>query len=63
VFGRNVKGLQRAHFSCFVDGNIKSVAARWLNVLAEDWTYLDESHQGGVIVEEIKNKYMGKGEF
>lgn len=26
--------------------------------LAEDWSYIDESHQDGGIVEERKRKYM-----
>ncbi len=71
VFDRNVKGLQQAFFkakdnvwawcpklSINVDGDIKSMAGGWINFLAEDWTYIDESHQDGKKVEGRKNTYM-----
>lgn len=41
-----------------VDGDTRSVAGGWLNFLAEDWSYIDESHQDGIIVEERKKGYM-----
>lgn len=71
VFGKNSKGYQLSYFkvkdkmwlwcpklSIIVDGNAHSVAGGWLNLLAEDWSYIDESHQDETIVEERKRKYM-----
>lgn len=40
----------------YVGGDIKSAAGGWLNFLAEDWSFIDESHQDGQIVEERKRK-------
>ncbi|WP_205600712.1 hypothetical protein [Gracilibacillus sp. YIM 98692] len=67
IFGRNVKGFQHAVFkakdngwawcpklSINADGDLKSMAGGWINFLAEDWTYIDESHQDGKIVKEKK---------
>lgn len=71
VFGKNSKRYQKSFFkvgdkmwlwcpklSITVNGDAKSVAGGWLNFLAEDWSYIDESHQDGAIVEERKGKYM-----
>ncbi|MGY0694956.1 AbaSI family restriction endonuclease [Virgibacillus sp. FSP13] len=71
VFGKNSKGYQKSYFrvkdnlwlwcpklSITVDGDAKSAAGGWLNFLAEDWSYIDESHQDRGIVEERKRKYM-----
>lgn len=65
VFGKNAKRYQRSCFrikdnmwlwcpklSITVDGEARSVASGWLNILADDWTYIDESHQDELIVEE-----------
>lgn len=71
LFDRNVKGYQHAFFhardnmwvwcpklSIIVNGETKSAAAGWLNLLAEDWSYIDESHQDTQIVEERRKKYV-----
>ncbi|MGG3432860.1 AbaSI family restriction endonuclease [Heyndrickxia coagulans] len=75
VFGKNSKRYQQSYFkvkdkmwlwcpklSIIVDGNAYSVAGGWLNLLAEDWSYIDESHQDDTIVEERKRKYMAEVE-
>ncbi|WP_110926737.1 AbaSI family restriction endonuclease [Bacillus massiliglaciei] len=71
VFGKNAKGYQRSFFniightwlwcpklSIMIDGTGKSAAGGWLNFLAEDWSYIDESHEDGTVVEERKRRYM-----
>ncbi|ARK32344.1 AbaSI family restriction endonuclease [Halalkalibacter krulwichiae] len=71
VFGKNAKSYQRSWFrvldhtwlwcpklSIIVDGNTKSVANGWLNYLAEDWSYIDESHQDETIVEQRKANHL-----
>ncbi|WP_121616006.1 AbaSI family restriction endonuclease [Virgibacillus halodenitrificans] len=76
VFGKNAKRYQRSYFnvggkmwlwcpklSIIVNGNALSVAGGWLNFLAEDWSYIDESHQDDAIVEERKNNYREEVSF
>ena len=76
VFGKNAKMYQRSYFrvkdktwlwcpklSITVNGDAQSAAGGWLNFLAEDWTYIDESHQDGEIVEERKGNYMEEVNF
>lgn len=71
VFGKNAKRYQRSYFrvkdkmwlwcpklSITENGDTKSVAGGWLNLLAEDWSYIDESHQDGGIVKERSGNYM-----
>lgn len=71
VFGKNSKRYQKSFFrvkdkmwlwcpklAIIIDGNTQSAAGGWLNFLAEDWTYIDESHQDGSIVEKRKSTYM-----
>ncbi|WP_371068847.1 AbaSI family restriction endonuclease [Sediminibacillus sp. JSM 1682029] len=71
VFGKNAKRYQRSYFrvkdklwlwcpklSIIENGDTKSVAGGWLNILAEDWLYIDESHQDGGIVKERSGSYM-----
>ncbi|MTT31792.1 hypothetical protein GMB86_07170 [Terrilactibacillus sp. BCM23-1] len=71
VFGKNSKRYQKSWFriidnmwlwcpklSIIVNGSTQSAASGWLNLLAEDWSYIDESHQDEVIVEERKKNYM-----
>ncbi|MDY0409871.1 AbaSI family restriction endonuclease [Paracerasibacillus soli] len=71
VFGKNSKRYQRSYFrvkdnmwlwcpklSVTVNGDTRSVAAGWLNFLADDWSFIDESHQEEAIVEERKENYM-----
>ncbi|QTN01147.1 hypothetical protein ERJ70_18780 [Sediminibacillus dalangtanensis] len=71
VFGKNAKRYQRSYFrvkdklwlwcpklSIIENGNTKSVAGGWLNILAEDWSYIDESHQDGGIAKERSGSYM-----
>lgn len=71
VFDKNAKSYQRSFFrvidgiwlwcpklSIIVDGEVQSAAGGWLNFLAEDWSYIDESHQDGEIVEDRKRKYI-----
>ncbi|WP_217587459.1 AbaSI family restriction endonuclease [Lentibacillus saliphilus] len=70
VFGKNAKRYQRSYFrvkdkmwlwcpklSITENGDTKSVAGGWLNLLAEDWSYIDESHQDGGIVKERSGNY------
>ncbi|MDY0409841.1 hypothetical protein [Paracerasibacillus soli] len=76
VFGRNSKRYQRSFFrvidklwlwcpklSVTINGDTKSVARGWLNFLAEDWSYIDESHQEEEIVAERKENYMEEVSF
>eukprot|EP00130_Batrachochytrium_dendrobatidis_P008286 XP_006683161.1 hypothetical protein BATDEDRAFT_92922 [Batrachochytrium dendrobatidis JAM81] len=76
VFGKNSKRYQRSFFkvidkmwlwcpklSIIVNGDAKSVAGGWLKFLAEDWTYIDESHQDSAIAEERKDNYMKEVNF
>ncbi|MYL56731.1 hypothetical protein GLW20_04370 [Virgibacillus halodenitrificans] len=76
VFGKNAKRYQRSYFnvggkmwlwcpklSIIVNEDALSVAGGWLNFLAEDWSYIDESHQDNAIVEERKNNYMEEVNF
>ncbi|MEI3613568.1 AbaSI family restriction endonuclease [Pseudogracilibacillus sp. SO30301A] len=71
VFGKNAKRYQRSYFrvknkmwlwcpklSITENGDTKSVAGGWLNLLAEDWSYIDESHQDGGIVKARSGNYM-----
>lgn len=75
VFGKSAKRYQRSYFrvkdkmwlwcpklSITENGDTKSVAGGWLNILAEDWSYIDESHQDGVIVKERSGNHMEKVE-
>ncbi|GIO22244.1 AbaSI family restriction endonuclease [Oceanobacillus sp. J11TS1] len=75
VFGKNAKRYQRSYFrvkdktwlwcpklSITENGGTRSVAGGWLNLLAEDWSYIDESHQDGGIVKERSENYMGEVE-
>ncbi|MCG3420007.1 AbaSI family restriction endonuclease [Oceanobacillus jordanicus] len=70
VFGKNSKRYQRSFFrvidnmwlwcpklSITKNGNTKSIAGGWLNFLAEDWSYIDESHVDVGIVENRKSTY------
>ncbi|SFF64644.1 hypothetical protein SAMN05216353_10462 [Halobacillus alkaliphilus] len=70
VFGKNAKRYQRSYFrigpqlwlwcpklSIVKEGSRKSAAAGWLNVLADDWTYIDESHEDEEIVSKRKEAY------
>lgn len=76
VFGKNSKRYQRSFFkvkdkmwlwcpklSITVNGDARSIAGGWLNFLAEDWSYIDESHLDGAIVEERKENYMAEVNF
>lgn len=58
IFGKNYKGFQRSGFrvtetlwvwcpklAVKIDGVIKSPARGWLNILADDWSYIDESQE------------------
>ncbi|WP_404293046.1 hypothetical protein LG276_22925 [Cytobacillus kochii] len=71
VFGKNAKRYQLSYFrvidktwlwcpklSIVENGDTKSVASGWLNLLAEDWTYIDESHQDVAIAKERTKNYM-----
>src|SRR5690606_4183860 len=71
VFGKNAKRYQLSCFriidntwlwcpklSITIDGDTKSAAAGWLNNLAEDWSYIDESHQDADILENRKKTLM-----
>lgn len=70
MFNRNVDDMQRSYFlvgenmwawcphlSIILDNEVKSVAAGWLNVLAKDWSYIDESHQDIDVVKERQSSY------
>jgi len=70
VFGKNAKRYQKSFFrvrdklwiwcpklSITIDGDAQSAAGGWLNFLADDWSYIDESHQDEGIVEERKRTY------
>lgn len=76
VFGKNSKRYQRSYFrlkdkiwlwcpklSITINGDAKSAAGGWLNFLAEDWSYIDESHQDEAIVEERKENYIEEVNF
>jgi len=71
IFGKNAKRYQLSCFriidntwlwcpklSITIDGDTKSAAAGWLNNLAEDWSYIDESHQDPDILENRKKTLM-----
>lgn len=71
IFGKNAKRYQRSYFrirenmwlwcpklSIVDQGQTKSAAAGWLNVLADDWSYIDESHKDEEIVAERKETYQ-----
>ncbi|WP_281203005.1 hypothetical protein [Cytobacillus kochii] len=71
VFRKNAKRYQLSYFrvidktwlwcpklSIVENGDTKSVASGWLNLLAEDWTYIDESHQDVAIAKERTVNYM-----
>lgn len=49
--------------SITVNGDARSIAGGWLNFLAGDWSYIDESHLDGAIVEERKENYMAEVNF
>ncbi|WP_053071853.1 AbaSI family restriction endonuclease [Ornithinibacillus contaminans] len=70
IFGKNSKRYQKSWFrvkdnmwlwcpklSIIIDGNVKSAAGGWVNLLAEDWSYIDESHQDQVIVDGRNEQY------
>lgn len=74
VFGKNSKRYQRSYFSIgeqtwlwcpklsiVEEGSWKSAAAGWINRLAEDWSYIDESHEDAAIVAERKETYGSGG--
>jgi len=76
VFGKNSKRYHRSFFrvkeemwlwcpklSITVNGVAKSAAGGWLNFLAEDWTYIDESQQDVVVNKERKESYMKETNF
>ncbi|MBP1915177.1 putative DNA binding CopG/RHH family protein [Lederbergia galactosidilyticus] len=76
VFEKNSKRYQRSYFrlkdkiwlwcpklSITINGDAKSAAGGWLNFLAEDWSYIDESHQDEAIVEERKENYIEEVNF
>lgn len=71
VFGKNAKRYQKSFFrvkdnmwlwcpklSITIDGDTHSAAGGWLNFLADDWSYIDESHQEEGIVKERKRTYF-----
>ena len=71
VFGKNYKGLQQVFIkitakrrlwcpklSIVENGEIESVAAGWLNILAKDWSYIDESHIDKDTVKERSVNYL-----
>ncbi|MBM7095166.1 hypothetical protein JSY36_05290 [Bacillus sp. H-16] len=71
IFGKQAKGYQRSCFRIYentwlwcpklsieVDGVKKSVANGWINTLASDWSYIDESHESTEIVEARKNGFQ-----
>ena len=71
VFGKNYKGFQRVFvkmsektrlwcpkLSIIENGETKSVAAGWLNILAKDWSYIDESHVDKETVKERSANYL-----
>jgi len=71
IFGKNAKRYQQSCFriidntwlwcpklSITIDGDTKSAAAGWLNHLAEDWSYIDESHQDPKMLENRKKTLM-----
>nr|WP_306462697.1 hypothetical protein [Halobacillus litoralis] len=70
IFGKNAKRYQRSYFrirenmwlwcpklSIIEQGQTKSAAAGWLNILADDWSYIDESHEDEEIVTGRKETY------
>lgn len=76
IFGKSSKRYQRSFFkvkdkmwlwcpklSVTVNGDARSIAGGWLNILAEDWSYIDESHLDDAIVEERKENYMAEVNF
>ncbi|MCC3359486.1 AbaSI family restriction endonuclease [Bacillus sp. REN16] len=76
IFGKSSKRYQRSFFkvkdnmwlwcpklSITVNGDARSIAGGWLNFLAEDWSYIDESHLDDAIVEERKENYMAEVNF
>src|SRR5690625_4200966 len=71
IFGKNSKRYQRSFFrvkdkmwlwcpklSVTINGDAKSIAGGWLNFLADDWSYIDESHQDETIVNKRKENYI-----
>ncbi|WP_143484623.1 AbaSI family restriction endonuclease [Halalkalibacillus sediminis] len=70
IFNRNAKGYQRSYFrvrenlwiwcpklSINVGGDLKSAAGGWINVLAEDWSYIDESNQDEEILQAREESF------
>ncbi|MGE7828561.1 AbaSI family restriction endonuclease [Paenibacillus sp. NPDC093718] len=66
IFGKKFKGFQRSGFrvtdtlwiwcpklAVKIDGEIKSPARGWLNILADDWSYIDESQENQTEEERI----------
>ena len=71
IFGKNSKRYQRSYFklkdrlwlwcpklSIVVDGDTRSAAGGWLNLLAPDWSYIDESHQNNDFIEKRSITYL-----
>lgn len=71
VFGKNARGYQQSYFrlkdklwlwcpklSITENGSARSIAGGWLNLLAEDWSHIDESHEDPEVVEARKTSYM-----
>ncbi|MFD0942368.1 AbaSI family restriction endonuclease [Savagea faecisuis] len=69
VFGKNNKANQQSYFkvtdeitlwcpqlSPIIDGEVRSMAGGWLNFLADDWSYIDESNKDvNTVDERLKN--------
>lgn len=71
VFGKQAKRYQMSYFRVYentwlwcpklsieVDGVKKSVAKGWINTLAPDWSYIDESHESAEVVESRKTLFQ-----
>lgn len=71
VFGKQAKRYQKSYFRVYentwlwcpklsidVNGVKKSVAKGWINTLASDWSYIDESHESAEIVEARKTLFQ-----